>query len=175
MSKALYTRQGYRCEACATPFKAKTPTNCEVETYVRFLGSLRCPECESSKLTLGLGLSAAENRELIGTGSVSTRASIWLMNGDTGLSSEAIYDHFMGAEKPRTSHPHDIDDLRRCMFLLEHTPEWRDLMPSMSSISKEWAALGTNWHELTMLFNEEAAENKGRYPRTYALLTRLIR
>lgn len=166
-------KAGYRCRACDQPFHADTPTNCPVEAWAAFAQNLRCPNCGSDQISLGLGLTSEENAARIKNGTIRDRALNWSANGETGLSSLAIFRHFLGIEDPAPSHPHDPDDLRRCLLLLEHVPEWKPRMHEIASASPAWARIAPKWEELTRLFSEETSRGKGSAPRTYDLLQSL--
>ncbi len=163
-------RAGYRCLGCETPFHAETPSNCTVEVYFAFAQSLRCPHCGSSKIAIGLGLTDEENRDLICSGSEHARAVNWSQRGEVGLSAKTIFNHFMGYSTASPSIPHDPSDLRRCLLLLEHVPEWKPRMNAMRSVSAQWALLMDRWDELLETYAEECADGSGQAPRTYALL-----
>lgn len=104
----------------------------------------------------------------------------WLATGERGASSETMLSHLAGVDcrdldAQYAAHPHDPDDLRRCMLLLDQCPELVPLMPKMSSASKQWAALVAIWPELTATMLEEIGSihtpRKGASaPRTYKLI-----
>ena len=86
---------------------------------------------------------------------VPTAAIDWLASGDSGLSSEAIFFHMIGATNFRKTHPLDPGDLGRCLRLLEAAPEWKARMPEMASVSKGWALLVPHWNVLAKLMDKE--------------------
>lgn len=174
MRQMLLVSQGYRCSDCDHPFTANTPSDCATEVYNAFVNTLTCPRCNSNRLLLGINLKPEENRALKDSGDANKRALNWKTNGETGLSSLTIYNHFMGISGKEAHHPHDVDDLRRCMYLLEHVPEWLPRMPEMKGASPEWDGLATHWAELAELYWQESAGTTGRLPRTYQLLESLI-
>src|SRR3546814_9427646 len=81
--------------------------------------------------------------------SVSEAAARWLVQGERGLSSMAIFSHLTGYPGNKQNHPRDPDDLRRCRKLLEQVPEFRsprfDLMANVSEI---WSGFVTQWDDL---------------------------
>ena len=83
-------------------------------------------------------------------------AAAWLRDGFVGSSSRAIHDHMLGLGNGSLDHPHDPDDLNRCLLLLELIPEWTPRMPEMSAVSTEWSALADRWSEITACFLAEA-------------------
>jgi hypothetical protein len=88
---------------------------------------------------------------------VTHRSTCWIVDGDTGLSSEAIWANMMGTQRPRWgwSHPLDPADLGRCLRLLEVIPEWKPRLPEMAARSKQWAALVANWAALETSMRDE--------------------
>lgn len=110
--------------------------------------------------------------------SIEQRAAAWLCDGRVGTSSRAIHDHMLGLEAKRGySHPHDPDDLNRCLLLLELIPEWKPRMPEMAQRSDAWSGLIERWEEIVATFLEEVGLNwsKGkRAPRTYALMKQAL-
>lgn len=85
----------------------------------------------------------------------------WIASGERGTSSETIVAHLYGL--PITgrwgySHPHDPDDLRRCMLLLQASPETFARFQEMRSVSPEWRRLVDCWNDLDRLFREEVGD-----------------
>jgi hypothetical protein len=82
----------------------------------------------------------------------------WLAGGERGISSETIVSHIWGLPKPRfgLSHPLDPDDLKRCLQLLEASPETKARFHEMKSLSYEWANLVLVWEALEVQFLSEA-------------------
>ncbi|EKC7895920.1 hypothetical protein L4Q08_005472 [Pseudomonas aeruginosa] len=115
-----------------------------------------------------------------GAGStIEQRATKWLRDGQVGASSRAIHDHMLGLTPKRGyyDHPHDPDDLNRCLLLLDLIPEWKPRMREMAQHSTEWAALASSWEKLTNLFLSEAGldwQRSSEAPETYAAM-RLLR
>jgi hypothetical protein len=110
---------------------------------------------------------------------IEQRASNWIVNGEVGLSSQAIWAHMMGIEdKGHFSHPHDPDDLNRCLLLLDLIPEWRPRMPEMAVRGPYWEALTACWQEIESSFLAEVGLgwSKGKKaPETYALMNSAYR
>lgn len=105
----------------------------------------------------------------------------WLANGERGISSNFIVAHLTGIDTGerdgRFAYPHDPDDLRRCLMLLDQVPELVPLFENMRKASPVWDRLVTAWPELVALFTAEAPHwRKGgwwRAPKTYAEMIRL--
>lgn len=107
-------------------------------------------------------------------------AILWLANGRRGISSNTMFTHITGIDamqRSRKSHPHDPDDLDRCLLLLDAVPEFRSDMPKMRSCSKHWAALIDNWNsiELSHLNEVGLGWTKARSaPKTYELMKEIL-
>ena len=104
----------------------------------------------------------------------------WLVNGDRGLSSDAMCQAMFGIPKgqPRTDHPHDPSDLIRCLkFLKAAGPDelWR--MDTLPGISLTWALLKNRWEELqSTLISETGPSFEGKKaPKTYELMNSIIK
>jgi hypothetical protein len=103
----------------------------------------------------------------------------WIVGRRVGLSSKAIWAHMMGAGEPvyGWSHPHDPDDLSRCIELLRTIPEWRIRLPEMAERSPEWSALVARWEEIVSSMENEVGWDwsKGRCAKkTYDLMRSII-
>lgn len=110
--------------------------------------------------------------------SIAVRANAWIVGEHVGMSSKAIWTHMMNAGKPKWgwSHPHDPDDLSRCLGLLKAIPEWRKRLPEMKKRSRPWHALVQHWDEIEASMENEVGWDwtKGRSaPMTYALMKKI--
>lgn len=99
----------------------------------------------------------------------------WLANGERGISSDTIFSHITGLNVLkgwRGSHPHDPDDMTRCIKLLERCPSVAKRFDSMREVSPEWARLVDSWPLLVAMLDEEIPGwRDGRYgsaPKLYA-------
>ncbi len=99
------------------------------------------------------------------------KALAWIVGGDTGASSKALWAVMMG-QKSDKSFPHDPSDLGRCLRLLDKVPEWKPRMNEMAVVSPYWSALVENWTELEKLWTDEAAS--GKAPKTYARMRAIL-
>jgi hypothetical protein len=91
------------------------------------------------------------------TDSIEKRALTWASGDDTGVSSKAILKVMTGQTiSDDYCHPHDSQDLGRCVRLLDIIPEWRPRIGEMSNVSDEWAALSAVWPELEALHRAES-------------------
>lgn len=101
----------------------------------------------------------------------------WLAKGERGTSSETIVAFLW--KLPITgrwgmTHPLDPSDLRRCLLLLQASPETRARLPEMNAVSPEWRGLVERWDELERMFLEEAGyslhHTNWSAPRTFAAM-----
>lgn len=107
------------------------------------------------------------------------KAMHWIVGRHVGLSSKAIWAHMMGAGEPEYgwSHPHDPDDLSRCLRLLRFVPEWQARLPEMGTRSPSWKALASRWSEVESSMEDEVGWDwsKGRSAkRTYDLMRSIL-
>lgn len=66
---------------------------------------------------------------------IKDRALVWLLGGDTGLSSETLCAHMLGIEyKGHSSPPSDSADRGRCIRLLKLIPEWQERLEEMADL-----------------------------------------
>lgn len=81
----------------------------------------------------------------------------WLVNGEVGRSSKRIASVAScgKAVQNQWDHPHDPDDLRRCLMLVEQIPEVREDFPTLAQCSPEWKAIVDHWDELVALLKAE--------------------
>lgn len=118
---------------------------------------------------------------------LSEDAINWLAGGERGVSSNSIFQVLTGypALKSRgrgrpPDIPHDPDDLRRCLLLLEAVPELAPRIGEMAKVSPEWAAMSARWDEVVCMFVAECAPQGGwkngqwRCPLTYRLMREII-
>lgn len=113
------------------------------------------------------------------TKSIQERAMAWVVGGHVGMSSKAIWANMMDAGKPEHgwSHPHDPDDLSRCLRLLRLIPEWRERLPEMAKRSDSWRALVRHWDQIEQSMEDEVGWDwsKGRSAKkTYDLMQSMI-
>lgn len=110
---------------------------------------------------------------------VEERANKWIVDGQVGQSSKAIWSHMMGVALKDDGfgarYPHDPDDLNRCLLLLDLIPEWKPRMHEMAAHGIRWAGLAAKWDEIVECFLDEVGLNwcKGhdlRATKTYAMM-----
>jgi hypothetical protein len=97
--------------------------------------------------------------------SIEEKANFWIQNGEKGLSSQTIWNCFMGILRLPVNHPHDPDDFKRCYKLLETVPEWKckSYMNKLKDLSPQWKNLVDNWDKLTEMYEQNVSENWKNY------------
>lgn len=109
--------------------------------------------------------------------SLDDRARRWIVDGQVGMSSKAIWAHMTGTQSECMSAPSDTDDLNRCLLLLDLIPEWTARMGEMATHGNEWQALSPIWTDLASTFIAEAGLDwcKGKSaPKTYQMMKSAI-
>jgi hypothetical protein len=89
---------------------------------------------------------------------VSPTVREWLLNGERGISSEAILTHLTGLPILRwtsMSPPSDAHDVRRCRLLLEAVPELVPNFDRMREVNKYWAAVVDAWPDICLAMDLE--------------------
>ncbi len=150
--------QGLRCRNCDTSFRRVVMYPIPIEELMDDVHSLQCPHCDanSKAITLGENLSLVEDkRRRQPGGSEAARAANWVLQGETGLSSLAIHAHMTGQKAETMPAPHDLDDLRRCVLLLHHLPEWQSRMGEMT-IYPAWEKLGARFMDAFKAYLEDS-------------------
>ena len=104
----------------------------------------------------------------------------WLNTGAVGLSSKCMAMWLAFGKRvssPFGNHPHDPDDMDRCLKLLDRVPALRERLPKMAEVSKTWAALVERWAEIEAMQMDEIGLNRTKArsaPKTYALMQEVI-
>jgi len=109
---------------------------------------------------------------------ISKKAQDWLLFGEHGASSEAIFTKLTGMPF-NNSHPSDPSDFRRCMLLLKQVPELKSHLNEMAKVSPAWDALVEHWDEIASLLKKEVPDwaeryASGRASETYKLMLKII-
>ena len=109
-----------------------------------------------------------------------TQVANWLANGEVGSSSKAMALWLAYGQRNNDAdwdHPHDPDDLDRCLKLLFLAPGLRKLLPMMAKLGPHWAALVARWDEIEVAHIAEVGLGwtKARSaPKTYALMRSIL-
>ena len=99
---------------------------------------------------------------------IKDRLILWLLFGETGISSETIACALSGVkiDTPVITNdllirrplyyntPSDAGDFRRCLMLLEYIPEWRERLPEVAERFPAWRHIVEHWDELEFLYEE---------------------
>jgi len=98
----------------------------------------------------------------------------WLMSGDTGVSSQAIFSVLEGRMPHNTTHnwPYDPSDFGRCLRMLERIPEFRPRLKEVSIAMPAWKPMIDAWDQIESFYKSEV-EASGRWgsaPQTYELI-----
>lgn len=165
-------RSYYRCTACRTRFGVDMLVNVPVDQFLSQMQAIRCPECGSTRIAMGESRTLAEDLEVRIQGDVHARLRNWREKGERGISSDAIASHMTGGASGRMDAPHDLDDVRRCILLLGHVPEWRDRMPEMAS-HPEWERIAPRWAELERAYLSDSPGLDGGSPAAAAIMDAL--
>lgn len=98
----------------------------------------------------------------------------WPGNGDTGLSSRALFNHFTRGRAHEANAPLDPSDFGRCYRLLnaDFAQGWAERINDMA-VYPEWAPLVPHWGEITKLYEEEKDPDSA--PKTWALMNKIWR
>lgn len=98
--------------------------------------------------------------------------AMWLRTGERGASSNAMCKRIFNIPLDAgNDHPHDPDDLRRCLLFLDASRA-HDKVQTMSGVSPEWDRLVPVWDQLVSTFNEEMRAG-GTAQMTYKLLQQI--
>lgn len=105
----------------------------------------------------------------------------WLAGGQRGISANTIITNVCGVDamgRSRQSHPHDPDDLTRCVRLLERCPSVAAEFGRMRDVNPVWAGLVDAWDELVAMLDAEIPSWRagmwGSAPKTYARMKQIV-
>jgi len=88
----------------------------------------------------------------------------WQDHGERGASSNVMMKFLTHYTTVDIAHPCDPDDFKRCHYLLEMVPEFRERLDELKIISPVWSNLVDNWDALTILLKEQlAGKNNNMY------------
>jgi hypothetical protein len=102
----------------------------------------------------------------------------WAAVGQRGRSSDAMAFKLYGLTpwggEPTKAHPHDPDDLSRCIAFLGAVPGSRERIAEIADMSPQWARLVEAWPLLEQTFHAEAIGENWKAPKTYALMKSVL-
>lgn len=88
---------------------------------------------------------------------LSDGAIRWLVDGEHGRSSRAIFDRLaLGRHVEPFTEPADLDDFQRCERLLRMAPELRESLVLMAGVGPHWRPLIEVWDELVAVLDQDA-------------------
>ena len=102
-----------------------------------------------------------------------TKACAWIIGGDTGISSKAIWGVMMTGTAPRPYPPLDPADFGRCHRLLLLFPEWQARLSEVSDKYPAWRGLVGAWDELGALYQAEIQNGAASYSPASKLYARM--
>jgi hypothetical protein len=97
------------------------------------------------------------------------RHADWLLSGDTGSSSIAIFRQMTGRKQDDYARaPWDAYDFGRCVRLLNIFPEWRLRLEEMRQHGLQWSTLVARWKDVETWYTEFLLdENWRKFHRRY--------
>ncbi len=95
------------------------------------------------------------------------KAVIWLVGGDTGISSKTMCAALFGLMPKDSDMPHDAGDFGRCLRFIRFMPDGtKDIVFKKLSDKPEWVEIGKRWDELVDLYDQENWTGVGDILRT---------
>lgn len=103
----------------------------------------------------------------------------WFATGEIGISSKAMASAIadIPLEDKWSNHPHDPDDLSRCLKFLAAVPEARQHLHKVAKLSKKWEKLIARWDEVEKSFIDEVGFDwckGGSAKKTYDLMQKIL-
>lgn len=145
---------GLRCKDCNHPFLGIILINAEINRSMKRLMQNKCPKCDGKNLAMGLSLTLSEDRAIRNNYPADSNEKFnentlyneWLNNGEVGSSAKSLGEYMLFNTPPK-NHPHDYDDLRRCILLLDRIPQWKPRMTELKIFDK-WEKIANDWISL---------------------------
>jgi len=118
-------------------------------------------------LAAGSGLMEFEPTRALPLLDDEKRALQWVIAGDTGVSSMAIWAVMMGRVENDAQEtkdivfydpPEDRADFGRCFRLLQHIPEWRKRLQEVGEAIPRWQPFVRDWRQLEALYVDSRKE-----------------
>lgn len=99
----------------------------------------------------------------VGTDVLNEQAINWLLAGERGDSSNAMFDAAFSVElasegQQNRDHPRDADDLARCRLLVDSCTHVRTQFAAISALSPVWGRIIENWDEICAAMDAELPE-----------------
>jgi len=81
----------------------------------------------------------------------------YLVEGDVGLSSRAIINQYIDRDhNTNINHPHDCDDLKRCIAAINSLDLYN--VNHMRKVSSQWRNISNNWDALVRALSTDKNE-----------------
>lgn len=84
----------------------------------------------------------------------------WYRGGDTGMSSETIFEVMTNIPVKRHDIPYDPSDFGRCHRLLELFPEWRSRLDEVAQRFPVWKPFVDNWAKMEEIYLRDLPTDK---------------
>lgn len=103
----------------------------------------------------------------------------WMSTDETGISSKAMAFASVGIKSSGSFSnytPSDPSDFNRCLKLVAHVPEVKEMFPVIAKLSKQWEVVINNWDVIEASFLNEVGFdwcNGKSAPETYKLMKSL--
>lgn len=85
----------------------------------------------------------------------------WIINGDTGTSSETMLSFHLGTPKKHRRPPGDEWDVERCIKLVDKCPEIRESFAGLAETNPVWGVILPKWDELCQVYREQGFHPMG--------------
>lgn len=165
--------QAVRCRKCDKRTFYTIPARQDMIQAAKNMLKVRCGHCGAGvrSLTMGEGRTNEEDRPTRQLwASEEVRAANWLHQGEKGSSALSIHAFMTGVEEYRKHQaPSDLDDMRRCVLLMQHVPEWLDRIQSMRTL-EQWANIAPVFHVIQAAYLEESPNLDGPAPKAARIL-----
>lgn len=165
---------GFACIHCGQSYEPAMPCPMSVWAGAAKAFDKDHRRCKAPKVPVCSFCRAADHDDEGHVAATVKHPKDWPACGDTGLSSEAIWQHMTGLALSGSrgipwNYPRDPDDFGRCYRLLSApwAAEWRARIGEMAKYPG-WAGLVARWDEFETLYREERP--KGRAPKLYAAM-----
>jgi hypothetical protein len=97
-----------------------------------------------------------------GSASMMELAIQWYRGGDTGVSSETIFEVMTGVPVQRRGIPWDPADFGRCYRLLQVFPGWRARLQEVATLHAEWQPFVDNWAKMEELYERDLPTDRSK-------------
>ena len=164
--------------SCGHQWIGHLPVHVPIPVWSAHVKAMCCPDCGGGPKKIRFG-QKPKDTPVDTTKPIELRVHEWRSEADTGRSSIAIAVMLTTGKYGNVTehHPHDPEDLGRCLRLLRIIPEWRDRIGEMAACGPVWAALSARWDDLERSMTDETGlfgEKAKAALKTYALMRGII-